>query len=119
MLGDPYIIRENVINRKDYRFRSWASMMSKLYASEYEGLAEIVAEYLLVIDDIGAAHDPSKFGVSKLLEIMQRREFMWTVFTSNMTMEQIATLDTRIASRFLRNGCKVIEMPIQDFNLKD
>jgi DNA replication protein DnaC len=116
--GEPFVVGENVIGRTDYRYRTWSRIMAKLYNGEYDGISDILSETLLVIDDFGAAHDPSKYGVSKLLEIMNRREGKWTVFTSNMTMEQIAdTMDTRIASRFIRDGSKVIEMNCKDHNL--
>lgn len=92
-------------------------MMVKLYGGEYDGFEEIAGEYLLAIDDFAATHDPSKFGVSKLMELMNKRERKWTVFTSNLNMQQIAEMDTRIASRLIRHGSKVIEMHCGDFNL--
>lgn len=61
---------------------------------------------LMIVDDIGAGYE-TEFSAGVLTEIAERRLGMATLFTSNMGMEDIARLDSRIASRMIRNGGEV------------
>jgi DNA replication protein DnaC len=118
MMGVPYIELENVIRHRDYRFRTWSRCMGQIHRGEFGSVQDIAQEWLLVLDDIGAEHDPRKFGVSQLLDILNIRRDRWTVITSNLTLEQIGeNLDVRLASRLIRDGSKVIELTCQDYNL--
>jgi hypothetical protein len=38
----------------------------------------------LIIDDLGAGHDPSGVGTDKLCQVLSRREEMWTLITTNI-----------------------------------
>lgn len=93
--------------------------MTQIYNGEFGSVEALVDEWLVVLDDIGAEHDPRKLGVSKLLDVLNGRSRKWTILTSNLTMQEIAeTLDTRIASRLIRGESKVVEMTCPDFNLR-
>jgi DNA replication protein DnaC len=77
---------------------------------DYSVLGDMFEVDLLVIDDIGAEHDPSKSGVNKLCQILSRRETKFTVITSNISPAHWPErFDTRIADRLLRNS-EVIEL---------
>lgn len=66
---------------------------------------DICQEYFVVLDDVGADHDPSAAVASALERILDARLGRWTVLTSNYTLAQIAErLDSRIASRIKRGG---------------
>lgn len=59
---------------------------------------------LLILDDIGAEHDPSRIGLEKLYLILERREWRWTFITTNKTPEQWENaFERRIADRLFRN----------------
>lgn len=71
---------------------------------------------MLIIDDIGAEHDPSGIGREKLVYLLERREQRWTVITTNIPPEQWESkFERRIASRLLRN-CQTIDLSdVPDF----
>lgn len=118
LLGDPCQLIGSYQPRKDYRFRTWQKAMGQIYEGNFGVVEALSEEWLAVIDDIGAEHDPRKFGVAKLLEILNHRRDKWTVMTSNLTTSEIAEhLDARLASRLIRDGSKVIEITAKDFNL--
>lgn len=59
---------------------------------------------LLVIDDIGAEHDPSKIGTEKLFRILERREKKWTIVTTNVIPTAWEErFERRVADRLFRN----------------
>lgn len=115
---EPYVPRTGEVWHMDYAFKIWSKALVAIYEGE-GGLVEMLSdEWLAVIDDVGAEHDPRKFGVSKLLEVLENRKRKWTVITSNLTLDQISShLDTRIASRMIRDGSKVVNFTRKDFNL--
>ena len=118
LLGTSFIPKPSHISRRDYRFRTWQKALGQIYDQNYGVVEALSEEWLAVIDDIGAEHDPRKFGVSKLLEILDRRRDKWTVLTSNLLVPEIAEhLDTRLASRLIRDGSKVVQITCRDFNL--
>jgi DNA replication protein DnaC len=119
VMGRQYIHATGSITSADYRFRTWSRCLSQIYAGEYGVVSDLSDEYLAIIDDIGAEHDPRKLGVSKLLDILNRRQRRFTVLTTNLLPQDIATeLDTRIASRLIRNGSVVVTMDAVDWNLR-
>lgn len=72
---------------------------------------------LLIIDDIGAGYE-TEFAAATIAEIAERRQGRATMLTSNLTMQQIAELDSRIASRMIRGGSVVFTFrELKDFNL--
>lgn len=111
-------VNEGKVYRADYRLRTWSKCMAKIYEGEFGSLDELADEYFVVIDDVGAEHDPRKFGVSKLLELLDRRKGKWTILTSNLHLDELGEkLDVRIASRLIRDGSTVVRMTCGDFNL--
>lgn len=60
---------------------------------------------LLLLDDLGAEHDPSGVGTAKLYQILERRECRWTIITSNLTPDYwTAKWERRITDRLLRRA---------------
>ena len=78
------------------------------------------AVWFAVIDDLGAADEAEKaYLLGALDRVADCRLGQWTVFTSNLTLDQIgARLDPRIASRMLRGGNRVVELDTEDYNLR-
>ena len=85
-------------------FYNWPNVVERLKGGEWELIESLIPVNLLVIDDLGAEHDPSKMGIEKLYLLMERRETKWTVITTNVPPTEWANrFEKRIASRFLRN----------------
>jgi DNA replication protein DnaC len=77
---------------------------------------EACEQSLLVLDDIGAEHDPSGIGREKLYYILERRAQKWTVLTTNCPpLEWETKFESRIASRFLRNCISVDLSEVPDY----
>ena len=73
----------------------------------------------LVLDELGGIRDSSGFVSNRLAVILGQRVGKWTVITSNLTVEQVSDrLDTRIASRLIRDGNVVVEVDVKDFALR-
>lgn len=104
------------------RFRgdyvSWGTLARQLREGEYRILDDLCHLNFLVVDDIGAEYG-TDFINSKLYELCSRRENKWTVFTANLSLSDIEQrIDTRVASRMIRNGSVVVDVDVTDFNLR-
>jgi DNA replication protein DnaC len=98
---------------------TWPFIANKIMQRDY-GIIDYVCDDIdfLVIDELGGGHD-IKFTKSKLSEIAERRIGKPTIWTSNMSLEQISDeLDMRIASRMIRHGSHaVVFEETEDWNL--
>lgn len=91
-------------------FHNWPTVVDRLKGGEWELIEQMMPVNLLVLDDLGAEHDPSKMGIEKLYLLLERREQKWTVITTNVgPLAWEGRFEKRIASRFLRN-CKHIAL---------
>lgn len=90
-------------------FYRWASVLENM-RNDRENIALFMErcrdKKLMVIDDIGAAHE-TEFAASVLFDIADTRIGLPTVFTSNLNVEGIAKIDSRIASRLFRDNSEV------------
>lgn len=83
---------------------NWPEVVNCLKAGDWELVERMMPVNLLILDDLGAEHDPSKMGIEKLYLLLERREIKWTVITTNVPpAEWENRFEKRIASRFLRN----------------
>lgn len=104
-------------HRGDYI--AWRRLASLLRDGEHRMFDDLCALTFLVVDDIGAEYG-TPFIDAKLYELCSRREQKWTVFTANLSLADIEQrIDARIASRMIRHGSKVVDVNVQDFNLRD
>lgn len=105
---------------KDSKFISWRSFMDSQREGNFSEIETIVRLPFAIIDDFGAEHDPNGFAKSRLDRIADERLGKWTVFTSNLSLEQIANkIDPRISSRMLRGSSVVIQVDAPDFNIRN
>jgi DNA replication protein DnaC len=119
ILGRQYVPRFNYVSFHDFRFRTWKDVMRLIYDGQWETVEEFKTDWLLILDDVGAEHDPRKIGVSVLLDILDHRQGLWTILTSNLTVQHIAEqLDTRLASRMIRGNNKVVQLECDDWALR-
>lgn len=96
----------------------WPRLLPRLRNGDYWLLDDIRDCHLLFLDDFGTER-PTEFALEKLYEIIESRNRKWTLMTNNLSVEQIGSkMDTRIASRLIRDGSVVVDVQAQDFNLR-
>ena len=97
----------------------WPSVVDGFKKGEWDVIDEACEQTLLVLDDIGADHDPSSIGKEKLYYLLERRAQKWTVMTTNVSPERWESkFERRIASRFLRNCMDVDLGNVPDWGTK-
>lgn len=107
------------IEEREARFYDWRKCADKLRNQEYDLIDGMDEKAFIVIDDIGTIDDKSGFIAAKLEDLCNRRMGKWTVITANLSLEQIADkIDTRLASRMIRDGNIAIQIDAQDFALR-
>jgi DNA replication protein DnaC len=94
----------------------WRKCCAEFRDGAYGLIEDICNEWFVVIDDLGAEYDPTGFIASATDRIIAGRRRKWTMITTNMFLSEIANrIDTRIASRMLRDGGVVIESKAVDY----
>lgn len=83
----------------------WPSICDGFKDGDYNIMDEMRKADLLVIDDIGSEHDPSKNALVKLCQVLTDRDSKFTVVTTNMNPDQWDNcFDLRVADRLRRNS---------------
>lgn len=102
----------------DVKFFAWSKFLDRYRDGEREHVQDAYNCCLLILDEVGGAHDPFAVGTDKLCSILSSREFKWTVITTNLTPENWETaFDRRIASRFFRNAIHVEMNNVNDYHV--
>lgn len=84
-------------------WRYWPKVVDGFKEMRYEIMDDLLEGDIIFLDDVGAEHDPSKNGVDKLCQIVNRRERKFSVITTNLAPEQWEDKwDGRVADRLLR-----------------
>lgn len=105
------------IHHLDCAYWLWARLLDTLKSGSWELIDELVVVSVLLLDDLGAAYDPSELGTDKLCQLLSQREDKWTVVTTNICPKDWESkFDKRISSRFLRNSLIVDLTGVPDFN---
>ena len=101
------LIKKSWDNREDWRAQSEADIIHKYGRMPF-----------LVLDDLGA-EKPSEWSRSVLYNIINRRylDCLQTVITTNLTHEELAGFDDRIASRLCEMG-ETIDLGKKDWRVK-
>jgi DNA replication protein DnaC len=87
------------------RLINWAKQLDEWRSSQEWSIEDLVEATVLLIDDIGAEHDPSKVGMEKLYLLLEEREWKWTMITTNKapaSWEQ--AFERRVSDRLFRNA---------------
>jgi DNA replication protein DnaC len=91
-------------------FSKWPAVADGFKEGSYGILEDLFSADMLVIDDIGAEHDPSKNAGEKLCQILSNREIKFTVITSNIAPnEWEERFGSRTADRLMRRS-KIIDL---------
>lgn len=108
--------KENHVTFLQSKSWYWPHLLDVFKEGGWDALDEMMETTVLILDDIGAAHDPSKVGVDKLGQLLTRRERMWNFVTTNIAPEKWETVfDRRVASRLFRNAEIVDLSGVPDF----
>lgn len=100
---------------------NWGDAINnRMLRGDFDFLEDMRDYSFFVIDDIASEHERHReLSASKLYNVLEARLGKWTVLTANLSLEQIGTnLDTRIASRMLRNESVVVDVNVHDYNLR-
>lgn len=99
------------------KYVHWPSLVNDLQKQPDLNLEEFYQCNLLVLDDIGAEHDPSGYGREQLYLLLNRREFNWNLISTNFPPGQWAhKFDRRISSRLFRNAEHINLSQVPDFS---
>ena len=100
-------------------FYRWTQLIEDCRNGQRGAVIERVEDHrFMVIDDIGAGYD-TDYSDAVLAELLDRRMGRYTILTSNLSLEQLGEIDTRIASRLIRAGNEIFTFrEIPDYSLK-
>lgn len=101
----------------DSIFAHWPIIVDGTKNNEWGIFDYLQAEYLTILDDCGAEHDPSGIGLEKLYLILNRREQMRTIITTNFPPDKWEEkFERRISSRMLRNSVHINLSEVPDYS---
>lgn len=101
----------------DCLFVHWPKAIDGMKSDQWLVFQEAETEYFVILDDIGAEHDPSGAGLEKLYLILNRREFKRTLITTNFPPDQWdKKFEKRIASRLFRHSTRINLSEVPDYN---
>lgn len=114
----PLVIgTEGECSLADCQCYNWPAVVDGFKNGHWDVIEDMFGCSMLILDDLGAEHDPSKIGVEKLYLVLERREHKWTILTTNVSPENWEQkFERRIASRFFRNAVHVDLSDVPDFN---
>lgn len=105
----PFVIHNDSVAMATCTLINWASQVDQFKNGDWD-IEEFIETDLLIIDDVGAEHDPSKAGAQKLYLILERREWKWTIITTNSPPSAWNTkFELRLADRLFRN-CEHVDL---------
>lgn len=98
-------------------FCNWPAIVDGFKRDCWEVIDDLEACSLMVLDDIGAEHDPSRIGVEKLYYLLNRREWKWNILTTNIGQSAWEDkFERRIASRLNRNAEHIDLSMVPDYS---
>ena len=96
----------------------WPEYVSRLRSGKaFDHVRDMLDWPVVFIDDIGADRDTSGFASEQLNMLLGRREGKWTILTSNLSLEQIGSIEPRIADRIIRSPNIFIETEARSYSL--
>jgi len=115
-----YTGRFGCVDRLDGRWIYWPQAVDRIRGGEYGLVPALERADMIVLDDVGGEYDASGFAASQLNRLANQRLGKWTIWTSNLSLDQIASkLDNRIADRLIRSGSSVIEMETTSYSVRE
>lgn len=100
-------------------FHRWPEICDGFKRGEYGVVNDMLTDSLLIIDDLGAEHDPSKVGMDKMCQILSRRERKCTMITTNI--QPVAwreRFDARVEDRLFRKSVIVDLFGVESYSMR-
>lgn len=89
---------------------------SRCKGGEYDLPEYLGEDWLVVLDDMGASRDTTGFVGDMIFRLCNARREGFTIFTTNLSHEQVATrIDPRVASRLIRDGNIAVRIKAGDY----
>lgn len=115
--GKQWMPRAGEVKLIDCVFWPWAELLDNFKNGGWDVMRDLFDVTVLILDDLGAGHDPTGVGTDKLCQMLSRRQRRWTLVTTNLSPDSWEDkFDKRIASRLLRNSLIVDLSDVPDFN---
>jgi len=110
------VVNQTALKQPDVAFVHWPTMLDNLKSGQWSLVDDAEGATLLILDEVGGGHDPSKMGLDKLCRILSRRESRWTMVTTNLLPEAWEeAFDRRVASRLFRSAEHIDLSNVPDF----
>lgn len=103
---------------RSYAFVKARDFADELYAGNYTIPRMFERMEFVVFDDLGAVRDRSDLIANAVAEFAGVREGKWTLWTTNLTLDQVREIDPRIASRLIRDGNRFVRIEAEDYALR-
>ncbi len=76
-------------------------------------------DFCVVVDDLGASRDKTDFLADALYRIANRRLGKWTIWTANLSLEELQDrIDPRLSHRLIRDDNVVVTLDCGDYALR-
>ena len=102
-----------------YAFVKARDFADELYAGNFSIARMFERMQFVVFDDLGAVRDKSDLIANAVAEFANVRERKWTLWTTNLTLDEVTAIDPRIASRLIRDGNQFVRITAQDYALRN
>lgn len=110
--------KDNITSFLDVAYWRWPDLLDTLKSGGWDIVDDLYDYSVLIIDELGGGHDPTMVGVDKLCQILSRREFKWTIITTNYGPNAWQDkFDRRVASR-LRAAQWIDTIGVPDYRPK-
>jgi DNA replication protein DnaC len=97
----------------------WPDFVQRLRSGESFGKRDDMKRWpVLMLDDIGAERDTTGFASEELNTLLGCRGDKWTILTANVTLQKLAQIDQRIASRVVRGKNIAVQCNTCDYALR-
>lgn len=103
----------------DVALYRWPEVADGFKNGDFSILEDLFSLDAIILDDVGAEHDPSSLATDKLCQVFTRRETKFTLLTTNILPEHWAQrFDARVADRLLRNSVIVDLKDVDSYALQ-
>lgn len=91
----------------------------RMLGGEYDLPEYLRADYLVVIDDLGAARDTRDNALAEgIYRLANARAARWMIWTSNLSLADVQSrIDARVSSRIIRDDNRLVTISAQDYAL--
>lgn len=115
--GNQFMRRPNHVESLSSLYWHWPELLDRFKEGQWDLVSDMLDVPVLIIDELGGGHDPSRVGVDKLCRVLSNREHCWNLITTNILPEAWEEVfDRRVASRLIRNSVIVDLSDVPDFS---